>query len=153
MGIWEDCHIRSSKERSLLYIGSNGFWGPNSKLQLGKVIVFVMKARCSLHVRNGHVCKDTWETLSGDFKKTYDYMAKIGHNKKNTSWWVFKIKQHYICHVNLNKDYTIWLKKLLDNKLIYESPNIQDLLNDLNKVYKPTKPMMNLTTTFFKKHI
>ncbi len=40
-----------------------------------------MKARRSPRVRNGHVCKDKWETLSGDFKKTYDYMTKIGHNE------------------------------------------------------------------------
>lgn len=25
LGIWEDCHIRSSKERSLLYVRSSGF--------------------------------------------------------------------------------------------------------------------------------
>lgn len=82
LGIWEDCHIRSSKERSLLYIGSSGFWGPILNCNFRKVIVFVMKAMYSPHVRNGHVCKDKWETSISDFKKTYDYMAKIGHNEK-----------------------------------------------------------------------
>jgi hypothetical protein len=45
------------------------------------------------------------------------------------------------------------MKKLFHNKLIYESPHVQNLLNDLDKVYKPTKPMTTLTTILFKKHI
>lgn len=53
---------------------------------------------------------------------------------------------HLSCQ--FERDLYNMMKKFFDNKLIYESPHFQDLLNDLDKVYKPTKPMTNLTTIF-----
>ncbi len=42
-----------------------------------KVATWVMKARCSQHVKNEVACKDKWGTLNDDS----EYMARTNHDE------------------------------------------------------------------------
>jgi len=64
-----------------------------------KVTTYVMKARCSSHVKNKLACKDNWGALNDDFKLIYDYMDRIGHNERH---WLMSPHDKTTLHYCLN---------------------------------------------------
>jgi hypothetical protein len=64
-----------------------------------KVIAYVMKARCSSHVKNKLACKDNWGAVNDDFKLIYDYMDKIDRNEK---YWLMSPRDRTTLHYCLS---------------------------------------------------
>jgi hypothetical protein len=90
--------------------------------------------KCLAHHKNGPLCKDQWDVILGKFKKIYDYMVRIEHNKK---YWPMTIAD--MIAFNLPKNFDQGMYEMIDEffgmRPIFNPPHTKNSINDACDIY------------------